>query len=110
MAFFCALYIYVSLIALHCDASNFTCLYGDDCYGQTLNCVPDQDCTIECIGYRSCREVIINCPPSNNSCNILCDGNDACWMSTINASLTYGSLNIISTNYRAASSTTVNII
>ena len=74
-------------------ASIINCNTTTNCQNSTINCSPNEDCTVSCDGLTSCSKSVINCPLIGD-CNIECSGSNSCNDATVNALLSTGNFNI----------------
>ncbi len=64
-----------------------------ECHNTIINCLPGEDCFIECTETQSCSGSFINCPLFGD-CSIECTGPHSCKYTTINATLSNGNFNL----------------
>eukprot|EP01084_Bolivina_argentea_P077457 140490_1 len=79
---------YVLLCVLFCphmsNGNTINCNNTHQCVDNTLQCVQDEDCYINCIGDDVCHSRTIICPyDASYICYVFCSGIDACFNSTI---------------------------
>ena len=62
----------------NCDASN-------PC-DNTINCTPNENCTVLCNGESVCESMYVQCPYGNYNCIISCIGLNTCRYAIVDAS------------------------
>eukprot|EP01084_Bolivina_argentea_P182645 315282_1 len=82
------------------------CNNKNECEYITMDCIDNQDCSIDCTGYQSCRYSTINCP-TNGNCNIQCTNIESCQDTTINGN-TNIIMNIHCSQNNACNTATIN--
>eukprot|EP01084_Bolivina_argentea_P127844 226060_1 len=65
----------------------------EQCKHKHIDCLPNEDCFIECNESESCLGATITCPIEGD-CNILCEGGQSCRDTIINATLSNGNFNL----------------
>ena len=85
--------VFLLILYVHRTLSSNHYCTTTDCQNRVIQCSPDEDCSVYCVGKETCISSTIQCP-QRGSCDVICRGGKSCHQAVINGTSSSGTINV----------------